>query len=93
MAGILEGKAALVTGGASGIGRATALAAKRANNAGYDARAQAVGGDVTGAATRGDREQALRECSAKAEGMKQYTWGVQQGYMFRNCMAGHGQME
>jgi hypothetical protein len=70
-----------------------ALAAKRAKNAGYDARAQAVGSDVSGATMRGDRQSVLRECSAKAEGMKQYTWGVQQGYMFRNCMAGHGQME
>ena len=72
-----------------------AYAAKRANNAGHDARAQALGSDVTGStATRhNDRDSALRECSAKAEGMKQYTWGVQQGTMFRNCMAEHGQTE
>jgi hypothetical protein len=72
-----------------------ALAQKRAKNPGYDARAQAVGSDVTGSTSRmgNDRESALRECSAKAEGMKQYTWGVQQGYMFRNCMAEHGQVE
>ena len=86
------GKGVAILAVALAMATSPALAAKRAN-AGYDARAQAVGGDVTGAATRGDREQALRECSAKAEGMKQYTWGVQQGYMFRDCMAGHGQME
>ena len=72
-----------------------AFAAKRASNAGHDARAQAVGSNVTGstAIRQNDRDSALRECSAKAEGMKQYTWGVQQGYMFRNCMAEHGQTE
>jgi hypothetical protein len=71
-----------------------ALAAKRAKTPGHDARAQAVGSDVTGSTVRGgDRESALRDCSAKAEGMKQYTWGVQQGYMFRNCMAERGQVE
>jgi hypothetical protein len=72
-----------------------ALAQKRAKNPGYDARAQAVGSDVTGstATMNNGRASALRECSAKAEGLKQYTWGVQQGYMFRNCMAEHGQPE
>jgi hypothetical protein len=88
------GKGAAILAVALAVAAASpALAAKRANNAGLDARAQAVGSDVSGATTRGDREQALRDCSAKAEGMKQYTWGVQQGYMFRNCMAGHGQTE
>ena len=87
------GKGAAILAVALAVAASPALAAKRANNAGHDARAQAVGSDVSGATTRGDREQALRDCSAKAEGMKQYTWGVQQGYMFRNCMAGHGQTE
>jgi hypothetical protein len=65
---------------------------------GHAARAQAIGGESgrageTGRARVNDRESALRECSGKAEGMKQYTWGVQQGYMFRSCMAEHGQVE
>ena len=72
-----------------------ALAAKRAKAPGHEARAQAVGSDVTGSTSTmsNNRASALRECSAKAEGMKQYTWGVQQGSMFRNCMAEHGQVE
>lgn len=59
---------------------------------GYAARAQAIGGE-TGRARASDRESIMRECNTKAEGMKQYTWGVQQGAMYRNCMAERGQME
>ena len=35
----------------------------------------------------------MREFNNKSERMNQYTWGVQQSYMYRNCMAEHGQME
>ena len=59
---------------------------------GHAARAQAIGGDV-GRARTSDRETIIHECSIKAEGLKQYTWGVQQGYAYRNCMAEHGQVE
>jgi hypothetical protein len=87
--------AALAVGVVVAAAASPALAAstKRTTaHPGHAARAQAIGGE-TGRAKVNDRESALRECSAKAEGMKQYTWGVQQGYMFRNCMAEHGQME
>jgi len=65
---------------------------RTAAHPGHAARAQAIGSE-TGPARVSDRETALRECSVKAEGMKQYTWGVQQGYMYRNCMAERGQPE
>jgi len=39
------------------------------------------------------REQALRDCSAKAGKMSQSTWGDHQLHMYRSCMAGHGQQE
>jgi hypothetical protein len=72
---------------------ASAASTKRTTaHPGHAARAQAIGGE-TGRVRANDRETIMRECSAKAEGMKQHTWGVQQGAMYRNCMAGHGQME
>ena len=39
------------------------------------------------------REQALRECSAQAGKMSQYTWGDHQIHAFRSCMHQHGQQE
>ncbi len=87
--------AALAVGVVVAAAASPALAAstKRTTaHPGHAARAQAIGGE-TGRAKVNDRESALRECSTKAEGMKQHTWGVQQGYMFRNCMAEHGQVE
>ena len=90
--------AALAAGLLVAAAASPALAAskKRTTTAqpGYAARAQAIGGETGRPAARAnDRESVMRECSGKAEGMKQYTWGVQQGYMFRNCMAERGQVE
>jgi hypothetical protein len=39
------------------------------------------------------REEALRDCSAKAGRMSQSTWGDHQIHMYRSCMAQHGQQE
>lgn len=72
---------------------ALAASAKRTTaHPGHAARAQAIGSE-TGRARTNDRESIMRECNGKAEGMKQHTWGVQQGAMYRNCMAEHGQVE
>jgi len=85
--------AALAIGFVVAAAASPALAQKRpAHHPGYAARAQAVPGDL-GGAPGSDRERALRECSSKADSMRQYTWGVTQGYMYRNCMAEHGQPE
>jgi hypothetical protein len=72
---------------------ALAASAKRTTaHPGHAARAQAIGSEPA-RAKASDRESIMRECSVKYEGMKQHTWGVQQGAMYRNCMAEHGQME
>ena len=70
-----------------------ALAAPRAYHPGYNARAQAIPGDMSGDVMSGNRAAALRECNAKAEPLKQYTWGDQQLEVYRSCMAEHGQVE
>jgi hypothetical protein len=39
------------------------------------------------------REQALRECNLKAQKYTQHTWADVQIYIYRACMAEHGQQE
>ena len=90
--------AALAAGLVVAAAASPALAAskKRTTTAqpGYAARAQAIGGETGRPTARAnDRESIIRECSGKADGFKQYTWGVSQGYAYRSCMAEHGQME
>jgi hypothetical protein len=82
--------AALAVGFVVAAAASPAMAAKRAVHPGYDARAQAI---ETGTARVSDRDSIMRACNIKAEGLKQYTWGVQQGYAYRNCMYEHGQTE
>jgi len=41
----------------------------------------------------GNREKALRDCSAEAEKMPQSTWGVQQLHKKRSCMMQRGEKE
>ena len=36
------------------------------------------------------REEALRDCNAKAGKMSQSTWGDHQIHMYRSCMSQHG---
>jgi hypothetical protein len=39
------------------------------------------------------RAAALQECNARAEKYLQHTWGNYQLYVYRACMAEHGQAE
>jgi len=40
-----------------------------------------------------DRAKALRDCAGATSSMRDYTWGVQVGQVYRSCMADHGQPE
>jgi hypothetical protein len=75
------------------IAATPAMAKNGARHPGHDARAQAIQGDAGGASMSADRDRALRECSEIAAPLRQYTWGVYQGYQFRSCMNEHGQQE
>ena len=68
------------------------LAKPSARHAGYDARAQAIGGD-SAIRMDGARAAAIRECNDKAAPLRDYTWGMEQSYSYRSCMAGYGQPE
>ncbi len=39
------------------------------------------------------RQEAVRDCSAKAGKRSQSTWGDHQIHIYRSCMAQHGQQE
>jgi hypothetical protein len=39
------------------------------------------------------RAQALTACSALENQYKEYTWGIQESSIYRECMAQHGQPE
>jgi hypothetical protein len=39
------------------------------------------------------RAAALRECNNHVAKLKDYTWGVQEIFEYRGCMAEHGQAE
>jgi hypothetical protein len=41
----------------------------------------------------GEREKAVRDCSAQAGKMSQSTWGAHQLHKHRSCMMQHGQQE
>jgi hypothetical protein len=69
------------------------LAKPGARQAGYDARAQAIGGDSSAIRMDGDRAAAIRECNDKAAPLRDYTWGMTQSDSYRACMAGYGQPE
>jgi hypothetical protein len=77
----------LATAGAA----SPALAKHRAARAGFDANAQAIGGEL--AARASQRAAALRQCNAEAAPLLDYTWGEAQSDRYRACMAEHGQME
>jgi len=65
-----------------------ALAAGK--RAGFNAYAAAPGATESIDAAR---EQALRDCNGATSSMRDYTWGVQVGDVYRSCMARHGQPE
>jgi hypothetical protein len=98
MINLRNAAAALAVGVVVAAAASPALAAsskRTTSHPGHAARAQAIGGD-TGRTTTpraSDRESMIRECSGKADSMKQYTWGVTQGQMYRSCMMERGQME
>jgi hypothetical protein len=46
-----------------------------------------------GAAMSAARAQAIHECNAKAGKYIEHTWGDNEVYIFRSCMAEHGQQE
>jgi hypothetical protein len=50
--------------------------------------AQRAEGDMSG-----QREKALRDCSAESGKMTQSTWGVQQLHKHRSCMMQRGEQE
>jgi hypothetical protein len=39
------------------------------------------------------RAQAMRECNVKAQKYIEHTWGDNEIYTYRACMADHGQQE
>jgi hypothetical protein len=75
-----------------------AASTKRAVHPGHAARAQAGGAGAARARGAGDgsmtsqREQALRECSERANKLVQRDWGVMQNTTMNACMTEHGQM-
>jgi hypothetical protein len=68
-----------------------ALAAGKHSRAGFNAY-----GAAAPAATESmsaERAKALRECADATSKMRDYTWGVQIGQVYRSCMTDHGQPE
>src|SRR5439155_25625464 len=84
MMNLTNAMTALALGLALTVAASPASAKNRAQHAGYAARAQAVGTDVGG--VRDPRAKALRECSTKAEPLRDYTWGNNQYDLYRACM-------
>jgi hypothetical protein len=67
-----------------------ALAADQQHRAGFNAYGAAPGATDS---VNTDRATALRECSGATSSMRDYTWGVQIGHVYRACMERHGQPE
>jgi hypothetical protein len=67
-----------------------ALAAGKHNRAGFNAYGAAPAATESMSA---ERAKALRECTDATSKMRDYTWGVQIGQMYRSCMTDHGQPE
>src|SRR5262249_52466531 len=65
-----------------------ALAAGK--RAGFNAYAAAPGATES---VNTDRDAALRDCNSATSSMRDYTWGVQVGAVYRSCMMRHGQPE
>ena len=87
---------ALALGFVVAAGATPALAQSKASNPkpGHAARAQASPGDAgTPGGMSLEREQAIRDCSGKANAYGQTTWGMTQGAHYRSCMMQHGQPE
>jgi len=85
--------AALALGFMVAAAATPALARSHAAHHGYNARAQAPTADVDEGFLTPERAKALRDCNDLTAGLKQYTWGVQQGAELRACLSEHGQPE
>jgi hypothetical protein len=70
-----------------------ALAKSPVRHPGYNANAQAVGGNFGEAGVSGARAAALRKCNDEAAPLRDYTWGEEQTARYRSCMAEQGQSE
>jgi len=63
------------------------------SHAGRAARAQAIEDVISQEGVSLERAQALRACNVIAAPFGNYTWGVTQSDVYRNCMTQHGQAE
>ena len=76
------------------ISAVPAFAGNRYVAPGHNARAQVIEQSISGeGAVSPARTQALRECNDRAAPFKDYTWGVTQSDLYRNCMVQLGQPE
>lgn len=68
-------------------------AGSRAHHAGRDARAQAIEENIGAGAMPAGREDALRFCSEKTSGMRDYSGANLKTWAYRACMGERGQPE
>lgn len=94
MINLKNAMAALALGVAVAAAASPALAKDRArSNAGQDARAQAIRGEIGENGMSSRRANALRVCNERANRYLQHTYGNMQSYAYHACMIEHSEIE